>query len=86
MALYHVTYRNHLDADGNTFEFPTDKFESNGVEVIDFSFVEYGEPQSKHGNQYALETWEYEVDDEDAERFEEGLDQINTAKTWKRVN
>jgi hypothetical protein len=81
-AKFRVTYVNHLDSDGNTVEFPTDDFDSNGVKTLSFEFVESHIPRGKG---FALETWEYEVEDEDAEQFETGLARISSSVGYKRV-
>jgi hypothetical protein len=82
MATYEVTYANHLNEAGETFEFPTDDFNSNGVELVTFDFVD---SDIREGEDFARETWSYEVDDEDAGRFESGLERIDSAISWKRV-
>lgn len=76
---FHVTFKNHLDSDGNTFEFPTDSLNANGAKILDFSHVE---SEVRDGENFARETWEYEVDD--ADRFEEGLSNSPTVISYKR--
>ncbi len=83
MAIYQVTYANHLNEAGETFEFPTDSFNSNGVDLITFDFVD---SEIRNGEDFARETWKYEVKDDDISRFERGLEQIDTAISWKRVS
>lgn len=82
MATYHVTFKNHLDCNGETFEFPTDQLETNGAEVLDFSHVE---SDIRDGENFAREIWEYEVDDDDNDRFENGLDTSSTVIEYKQV-
>ncbi len=82
---YNVTYVNHLDENGCTFEYPTDDFNANGAEIETFDFVS---SKVKKGADYALETWRYEVPNEDAGRFEIGLDRMFSeghCTSWKRV-
>lgn len=78
---YKVTFVNHLDSDGNTFEFPTDSLDSNGATIETFEHVSSRIPKGKN---YAEEVWRYEVDKSDAERFEDGLSRTSTALSWKR--
>jgi len=83
MATYEVVYANHINEDGETYEFPTDKFDANSVELIDFSFVD---SEIRAGEDFAREVWSYEIEDRDTVRFEDGLDRISTAISWKRTD
>lgn len=83
MARYKITYANHPNEAGETFEFPTDSFNCNGVDLITFDFIG---SEIRNGEGFARETWEYEIKDDDVSRFEVGLEQIDTAISWKRVS
>ena len=82
MATFQVTFTNHLDGDGNTFEFPTDELDANGATIETFEHVE---SEIRDDEDFAREIWEYEVDDTDAGRFEDGLSRTNTVIEYKRL-
>lgn len=81
MANFKVTFKNGLDENGCTCEFPTDELNANGATIEDFSLVE---SDIREGENFARETWEYEVDDAEADMFGNGLDSTPTVISWKR--
>lgn len=82
MAKFNVTFANHIDGDGNTFEFPADVLDTNATEIEYFDFVK---SDIKKGDGFARETWQYEVADKDASRFALGLDRTPTVLSYKQV-
>lgn len=77
---YLVTFKNHLNELGETYESPTDFLNPNGATILDFSYVESDIRDSEN---FARETWEYEVDN--ADLFENGLDLSSTVIEYKQI-
>ncbi len=81
MATFKVIYRNKLNGDGEPCEFPADKLNANRV-IIESYGIEKRE--IREGENFARETWGYEVPDKDADRFAEGLKTTPTIIEFER--
>ena len=77
---FRVTFRNRLNEDGLTYEYPTDQLNTNGATIEYFDSVG---SEIRKGENFARETWEYEVDD--ADRFAGGLRLTPTVMSFKCI-
>lgn len=84
MAIFTVAFKNGLDENGFTCEFPTDKLNTGGAMIEDFEWVE--SRVDENDETFAREVWEYQIDDSEAGQFANGLDETPSVITWSRKN
>jgi len=81
MAIFRVIYRNGLNSEGEPFELPADKLNANGARIDVYGYVER---EIRDGDNFSRDTYEYDIADEDADRFVEGLKKTPNVIEYKR--
>jgi hypothetical protein len=81
MAIFKIIFKNRLGLDGETFDLPADKLNSNGAMIESYGYVER---EVRDGDGFTRDTWEYEIPDKDADRFLEGLKSTPDIIEYKR--
>jgi hypothetical protein len=81
MAILRVTYRNALNSEGERFELPADKLDTNGARIDCYGYVER---EIREGDNFSRDVYEYDIPDKDADRFIEGLKRTPTVMEYKR--
>ena len=81
MAHVYVEFRNRLDENGNTCEYPGDQLQTGGVDVLTFEFTE---STIRDGEQFAREIWSFDVEDKDADKFIEAAANSPTVLSAKQ--
>ena len=81
MALFRVIFKNRVDSKGEPLELPADKLNANGAMIESYGFVER---VVNKGEDFSRDIWEYEILDQDADRFIEGLKISPTVIEYKR--
>lgn len=82
MAIIRITFKNRLNKDGEPFELPADKIDTNGARIDSYEYIE---KEIRDGDDFAREIWEYEIPDKDADRFTEGVKKTPSVLEYKRM-
>ncbi|HEY3275224.1 MAG TPA: hypothetical protein VGJ94_01280 [Syntrophorhabdaceae bacterium] len=82
MATFKVIFKNRLNMEGQPFDLPADKLNANGAMI---EFYGYGSREIRTGENFARDTWDYQVRDKDVDRFIEGLKSTPTVLEYKQV-
>ena len=75
MATFKVIFKNRLNVDGEPGDLPADKLDANGAMI---EFYGYVERETREGEAFSRDTYEYQVRDSDTDRFVEGLKKTPT--------
>ena len=70
MATFKVIFKNRLTLEGEASDHPADKLNTNGAMIESYG---YASRELREGENFARDTWDYEIRDKDADRFVEGL-------------
>jgi hypothetical protein len=66
MAIFKITFKNKLDQNGEPCELPADKLNTNGARIDSYEYIKR---ETRDGDNFAREIWEYEIPDKDTDRF-----------------
>lgn len=70
MATFKVIFKNRLNLEGEPSDLPADKLNTNGAMVECYGF---GSREIRQGESFARDTWDYQIREQDTDRFIEGL-------------
>ena len=70
MATFKIIFKNRINLQGEALDHPADKLNANGAMIESYGYVAR---EIREGENFARDTWEYDIREKDADRFAEGL-------------
>jgi hypothetical protein len=82
MATFRIVFKNRLSLEGEPIDLPADKINANGAMI---EFYGFASREKREGESFSRDTWDYEVRDQDADRFVEGLKSTPNLIEYKKL-